>query len=107
MIYHTLPGKAPALESVFHDVSQLQAMHGLRALGYWAPTGDDPAWKDTFVYLVVHSNRQAAEVNWSALHTDPAFEPYFKAAAPLIQQANGDYKVDEVYMRPADYSALK
>src|SRR5258706_7914002 len=31
MIYHTLPGKAAALESVFRDVSKLQAKHGLKA----------------------------------------------------------------------------
>jgi hypothetical protein len=107
MIYHTLPGKAAALESIFRDVSKLQDKHGLHVVGYWAPDGSDPAWKNTFVYLVEHPNRSAAEANWNALHADPAFQPYFKAAAPLIQQADGNYKVDEVYMHPTDYSALK
>jgi len=107
MIYHTLPGKAPVLESVFHDVSKLQAKHGLKAIGYWVPNGNDPAWENKFVYLVVHPSRQAAEANWNALHADPAFQPYFRAAAPLIQQVDGDYKVDEVYMRPAGYSDMK
>ncbi len=107
MIYHALPGKAPALESIFHDVSKLQSQHGLNAVGYWVPQTDDPAWKDTFVYLLVHSDRQSAEANWNALHADPAFPPYFKAAAPLIQQANGTYQVDVIYMRPTDYSASK
>ena len=59
------------------------------------------------MYLVVHSDRQSAETNWNALHADPTFQPYFKAAAPLIQQINGDYRVDEVYMRPTDYSTSK
>ena len=107
MIYHSLPGKAPALESIFRDVSKLQANHKLYAVGYWVPKDDDPAWKNTFVYLVVHSDRKSAETNWNALHADPDFQPYFKAAAPLIQQINGDYRVDEVYMRPTDYSASK
>jgi hypothetical protein len=107
MIYHTLPGKAPALESIFRDVSKLQAKHGLNAVGYWVPKGNDPAWENTFAYLVVHPSREDAEANWKALHADPAFQPYFKAAAPLIQQVNGDYQVDEVYMRPTDYSAMK
>lgn len=105
MIYHALPGKAPALESIFQSVSRLQAKHGLHAVGYWVPEGDDPAWKNTFVYLLVHSDRESAEANWKALHADPAFQPYFRAAAPLIQQANGNYQVDEVYMRPTGYSA--
>jgi hypothetical protein len=107
MIYHTLPGKAQALESVFHDVSKLQAKHGLKAVGYWVPNGNDPAWENTFVYMVVHPSRQVAEANWNALHADPEFQPYFKAAAPLIQQVDGDYKVDEIYMRPAAYSDVK
>jgi hypothetical protein len=107
MIYHTLPGKAQALASIFHDVSKLQAKHGLHAVGYWMPGENGPAWENTFVYLVVHPSRQSAEANWNALHADPAFQPYFKAAAPLIEKANGSYKVDEVYMRPTDYSALQ
>jgi NIPSNAP len=107
MIYHTLPGKAPALESIFRDVSKLQAKHSLNAVGCWVPKGDDPAWKNAFVYLVVHSDHQSAETNWNALHADPTFQPYFKAAAPLIQQINGDYRVDEIYMRPTGYSTSK
>lgn len=107
MVYHALPGKAPALESIFRDVSALQAKHGLNAVGYWVPETDDPAWKDTFVYLLQHSDRQSAEANWAALHADPAFPPYFKATAPLIQQTNGIYRVDLIYMRPTDYSASK
>lgn len=107
MIYHTLPGKAPALESVFQGVSALQTKHGLNVIGYWVPNGDDPAWKDTFVYLIDHASKETAESNWSALHGDPAFKPYFTAAAPLILQVDGDYKVDEIFMRPTGYSNLK
>ncbi len=96
MIYHTLPGKAPALESIFRDVSKLQARHGLNAVGYWVPEKNDPAWENTFVYVLAHPSRETAEANWNALHADPEFEPYFKAAAPLIQQTNGNYQVDLV-----------
>jgi hypothetical protein len=107
MVYHVLPGKAPALESIFQDVSTLQAKHGISAVGYWVPNDDSPEWKDTFVYLVAHPDRQTAETNWNALHTDPVFHPYRVAAAPLIQQKNGNYQVDEVYMRSTDYSRAK
>ena len=106
MIYHTEPGKEPALESIFRDVAKQQAKYNLNVVGYWVPN-DDPAWKDTFVYLVVHPSRKAAESNWQALHTDPEFLPYRKAAEPLIRKVNGDYDVDEVYMRPTDFSAMK
>ena len=106
MIYHTVPGKVPALESIFHDVARLQAKYNLNVVGYWVPN-EDPAWKNTFVYLVVHPSREQAEANWRALHADPEFLPYRKSAEPLIEKVNGDYKVDEVYMRPTDFSAMK
>lgn len=107
MIYHARPGGAPALESIFRDVSPLQAKHGLHAIGYWVPKDNDPAWQDTFVYLLAHADRPSAEKNWNALHADPAFKRFRDAAAPLIQQKNGDYLVDEVYMSPTVYSDAK
>ena len=106
MIYHTVPDKVPALESIFRDVARLQAKYNLNVVGYWVPN-DDPAWKDTFVYLVVHPSRKAAEANWHALHADPEFPQYRKSAEPLIQKADDQFKVDEIYMRPTDYSAMK
>jgi NIPSNAP len=106
MIYHTFPGKVPALESSFRDVSKLQAKYKLNVVGYWVPN-EDPAWQNTFIYIVAHPSRQEAQANWKALHLDPAFLPYREAAKPLIEIVNGQYNVDEIYMRPTDYSALK
>jgi NIPSNAP protein len=105
-VYHTLPGKVPALESIFHDVSKLQAKHGLNVVGYWVPN-DDSAWANTFIYLAAHPSQEEAKKNWDALHADPAFPEYRKQAEPLIEKADEGYKVDEVYMRPTDYSAMK
>lgn len=106
MVYHTVPGKVPALESIFRHVSKLQAKHDLNVVGYWVPS-DDPAWANTFIYLVAHSSREEAKKNWDALHADPAFSEYRKQAVPLIEKAGEEYKVDEVFMRPTDFSALK
>src|ERR1700759_2350106 len=106
MIYHTEPGKVPALESIFRDVSKLQAQHNLNVVGYWEPY-DDAAWKNTFVYLIAHPSQAEAEANWKALHADPAFLPGRKAAEPLIEKVNGQDQVDEIYMHPTDFSAMK
>ena len=106
MIYHTVPGKVADLESIFRDVSKLQTRHDLNVIGYWVPN-DDPAWKDTFVYLVAHPSLDQAKKNWAALHADPAFPPYRKAASPLIERVNEQYRVDEIYMRPTDFSSMK
>lgn len=96
MVYHTEPGKVGALESIFSDVSKLQARHGLNVIGYWVPTDESPSWKDTFVYLIAHSNQDDAKANWNSLHADPAFLPYRKAAVPLIEKVNGTFHVDEM-----------
>ena len=106
LVYHAVPGKGAALESLFRDASKPMAKHGLNVVGYWVPN-DDPAWNDTFVYLVAHSSREEAKKNWQALHDDPEFRPYIESAKPLIQKKDGQYKVDEVYMRPTDFSAMK
>jgi hypothetical protein len=106
MIYHAVPGKAPALEAIFRDVAKLQTKYNLNVIGYWVPN-ENPAWKDTFVYLIAHPSRKEADANWHALHADPKFLPYRKSAEPLIEKVNGDYHVDEVYMRPAEFSAMK
>jgi NIPSNAP protein len=106
MIYHAVPGKGPALESVFRDASKIMARHGISVVGYWVPN-EDRAWSDTFVYVVAHPSREEAEKNWKGLHADPTFRPYVEAAKPLIQKPNEGYRVDEVYMRPTDFSPLR
>ena len=106
MVYHTLPGKVPELESIFRDVAKLQSKYDLNVIGYWVPN-NDPAWANTFIYVVAHPSLEAAKKNWAAMHADPEFPQYRKAAVPLIERIEENFKVDEVYMRPTDYSALK
>jgi hypothetical protein len=106
LVYHTVPGQVPALESIFRDVAKLQAKHDLHVVGYWVPS-DDPAWANTFIYLVAHPSRDEAKKNWDALHADPAFPEYRKRAAQLIERVDEGYRVDEVYMRPTDFSAMR
>jgi hypothetical protein len=106
MVYHTVPGKVAALESIFRAVSKLQAKHDLNVVGYWVPD-DGAAWANTFIYLVAHPSREEAKKNWDALHADSNFPEYRKQAAQLIEKEGEEYKVDEVYMRPTDYSLMK
>ena len=106
MVYHTLPGKVSELESIFRDVSKLQANHNLNVVGYWVPN-EDPAWANTFVYIVASASREEMKKSWDALHSDPAFPEYRKQAAALIERTGDGYRVDEVYMRPSDFSSMK
>jgi Asp-tRNA(Asn)/Glu-tRNA(Gln) amidotransferase A subunit family amidase len=107
MIYHTRPGKGPALESLFHDAAKVISDHGMEVVGYWVPEGD-PAWADTFVYLVAHPSMDDAKQRWDAIHNDPAMRVYIKEAADnIIERVDKRYNVDEVYMRPTDFSVMK
>jgi hypothetical protein len=106
MIYHTIPGKAQALEAIFRDDSKLMARHGVNVVGFWVPN-ESPEWKDTFVYVVDFPSREEAKKRWAELHADPETRPYVEAAKPIIQMVDGQYRVDEIYMRPSDFSALK
>src|SRR6202158_5539886 len=78
-VYHTVPGKAPALESRFRDTtSKLLAKHDLNVVGYWVPEGA-PAWDNTFIFMLAHPSREEAKKNWDAMRADPAFQEMLKS----------------------------
>jgi len=102
-IYHTLPGKEPALESQFRDTtSKLLAKHDLKVVGYWVPERT-PDWDDTFIFLVAHSSQEEAKKNWAAMMADPEFQGLIKSeqSDKLVE------KIDRTYMLPTDFSPMK
>ena len=102
-IYHTAPGKLPAVESGFRDTySKLFAKHDLQVVGYWVPEGA-AGWDNTLVYLVAHSSREEAKKNWDAMLADPEVQEAIKAEQTnkLVE------KIDKIYMRPTDFSPMK
>ena len=103
-IYHTVPGKASALQSEFRDkVTKIFAKHDLKAVGYWAPA-DAPASENTFIYILAHPSRDEAKKHWAAFQGDPEFQEMIKSQqgdAKLVE------KVDSTYMDPVDFSPLK
>lgn len=107
LVYHTQPGKVPILESIFRDDSKLQAKHGLDVIGYWIPDSNDPAWANTFIYIVAHPNREEATKNWRALRVDPESAQYIDAASKILEKVDGKFRVDEPYMHPAEFSPMK
>jgi len=106
MIYHTVPGKAQELEAIFREHSKLMAKHGLDVVGFWVPN-ESPEWKDTFVYVLAFPSREEATKRWREIHEDPATRPDVEAAKLIIERVGGEFHVDEVFMRPTDFSAIK
>ena len=95
LIYHTRPGKAPALESIFRDASKVMAGHGINVVGFWVPN-EDPVWKDTFIYVVAHPEPGRSEKRTGArfirIHS---FSLYIEAAKPLLDKVGNTFRVDE------------
>jgi NIPSNAP len=100
-IYHVLPGKMDALVGRFRDhTMKLFANHGMKSLAYWSAM-DEPAKSSTFIYILEHPNREAAEANWKAFRDDPEWK-----SVKAKTEENGQLveKVDSTFMTLTDFS---
>ncbi len=103
-IYHTLPGRLPALLSRFRDHTiTIFNHHDMKSVGYWTPE-DAPLKDNELIYILEHPSREAATKNWDAFRKDPRWQAVSKAS-----EADGKIveKVDSTFMNPADFSKLK
>ena len=103
-VYHTLPGRLPALQARFRDHTlDIFKKHGMISVGYWTPQ-DAPASDNTLIYILAHDNRDAAKKHWAEFAADPEWQRVSKAS-----EADGKIveKVDSTFMNPSDYSPMK
>ncbi len=103
-VYHTHPGRLPALLSRFRDhTRRIFDQHKMTSVGYWVPQ-DSPAKDNTLVYILSHPNRDAATKNWKEFRADPEWVKVSKAS-----EADGKIveKVDSTFMDPTDFSKIK
>ena len=102
--YHTFPGKLEDLKARFRNHTvKLFEKHGMKNIAYWVPQ-DDPASKNTLIYVISHANRAQAAKNWDAFRADPDW-----VKAREASEANGKIveKVESVFMDAADFSPMK
>lgn len=102
--YHTFEGKLDALNARFRNhTTKLFEKHGIKNIGYWVPQ-DEPASKNTLIYVISHASREQAKKNWDAFRADPEWKKVQAAS-----EANGKIveKVDSVFMDAVDYSPMK
>jgi hypothetical protein len=103
-VYHTLPGRLPALQARFRDHTiSIFNRHHMPSIGYWTPE-DAPLKDNELIYIISHQSREAATKNWEEFRNDPEWQKVSKAS-----EADGKIveKVDTTFMDPTDYSALK
>lgn len=102
---YTAPeGKLDELEARFRDHTLAYfEKHGMTNVAYWKPL-DAPASENTLIYLLSHSNREAARKSWAAFSADPGWRQVSAAS-----QANGRIvsNAESVFLNPTDYSPLQ
>jgi hypothetical protein len=102
--YTAEPGKLDALHARFRDHTlAIFGKHGMTSVGYFAPT-DEPLSKNTLIYVLAFSSREAAKKSWDEFRNDPEWQKVQKES-----EANGKLvtKVDSVFAEPTDYSPMK
>lgn len=100
--YTTTEGGLEALSNRFRDhTMQLFERHGMTNIGYFIPQGS----QDTFIYILAHSSREAADKSWAAFRNDPE-----RARVFAESEINGKLIAnvgESIWADPTDYSPLK
>lgn len=104
-IYTANEGKLEALKARFRDhTTAVFKKHHMEVVGYWAPEPSDPKAKDTFIYILAHPSRQAAEQNWKDFQADPVWQ---KAKGESEREGPLVKKVDSTFMDALPFSPMK
>jgi hypothetical protein len=105
--YHAAPGKLEDLQARFRNhTTKLFEKHGMTNIGYWVPVDEKTGQPsgNTLVYILAYPSLEARAKAWEGFRTDPAWN-----AARTESEKNGRLveKVDAVFLKATDYSAIK
>jgi len=96
--YTTNPGKLEALEERFKSHTMaLFEKHGIRNIQYWKPEESN----DTLIYLVAHSSKLEAAINWKNFGTDPVWQEVYRES---IADGRLVKDIQRVFMTETPYS---
>jgi hypothetical protein len=102
-IYKAAEGKLGKLDARFKDHTiRIFNNHGMKSVAYWHPT-DEPASKDTLIYIIRHNSKGAAGKSWKAFGADPEW----KKAAKESGVGRLAKRPESIYMTPTDYSGIR
>ena len=106
-IYRVHPGRMRALQARFRDhTCALFEKHGMTNVGYWVPVDEKTGQPsgNTLVYLLAYPSLEARTKSWDGFRDDAAW-----TAARNESEKNGKLveKVDSVFLKATDYSAIK
>jgi len=104
-VYTANEGKLEALKARFRDhTTAIFKKHHMEVVGYWAPQSSDPKSKDTFIYILAHPSREAADKNWKEFQADPEWQ---KVKTESEKEGVLAKKVESTFMDPTSFSPMK
>lgn len=104
-VYTANEGKLEALKARFRDhTTAIFKKHHMDVVGYWSPQSSDPKSKDTFIYILAHPSREAADKNWKEFQADPEWT---KVKTETEKDGVLAKKVESTFMDPTSFSPMK
>jgi hypothetical protein len=104
-IYTAHEGKLEAIKARFRDhTTAIFIKHHMEVVAYWTPESDDPRSKNTFIYILAHPSRAAAEKNWADFQADPE---WIKVKTESEKDGALVEKIDRTFMDPTSFSPMK
>ena len=105
--YYAAPGKLEDLQARFRNhTTKLFEKHGMTNIGYWVPVDEKTGQPsgNALVYILAYPSLEARAKSWEGFRADPAWN-----AARTESEKNGRLveKVDAVFLKATDYSAIK
>lgn len=103
--YTTLEGRLKNLDARFRDHTvKLFEKHGMTNLGYFHPLDADKGAGRTLIYFLAHKSREAGAASFKAFGEDPEWK---KVRADSEKDGKINSKVESVFLKPVDFSAIK
>ena len=104
-VYTANDGKLEALKARFRDhTTAIFKKHHMEVVGYWTPQPSDPKSKDTFIYILAHPSREAADKNWKEFQADPEWT---KVKTETEKEGALAKKVESTFMDATSFSPMK
>lgn len=98
-------GKLDALNKRFREhTNKLFVKHGMTLIGYWTPT-EEPASKNTLIYILAYPSMEARDASWKAFQADPDWKTARAESekdGPILKEKPG-----VLFLNPTDYSPIK
>lgn len=105
--YYAAPGKLEDLQARFRNHTvKLFEKHGMTNIGYWVPVDEKTGQPtgNTLVYILAYPSPEARAKAWDGFRADQAW-----VAARNESEKNGKLveKIDSVFLKATDYSAIR